>query len=335
MANPLLASLSFNTLFAEDASGKPTGPGQPPASIFSFHSQPKTLIASAGAVDSPTSIFHGLPLQLRPLTSHASGKSPEASDQKGAENATNPLAADSDISGASRNETRENAVYLTSGDLLNRNAGSRIQTGKQTPRKSSLGQQSQAERHRKTQRGSYSTECKSEEYDEEATDDEHDVSISGSETEDEDALFARHLEWLKPTVQSARTYARLPNVHIEELRLNEADLNTKRMMELMAVGTRSMPLYMHVVQRILRDLRLEQQGKGTRFSYEAFPQRIMSEDWRAEQLAPLLQRLETLESFLARRPKLAIIPNRLAHRILCVAIRRRVTKDGGECIMAS
>ncbi|KAI0161503.1 hypothetical protein GGR57DRAFT_490152 [Xylariaceae sp. FL1272] len=102
-----------------------------------------------------------------------------------------------------------------------------------------------------------------------------------------------------------RTYARLPNVRVEELRLNEADLNTKRMMELMAVGTRSMPLYMHVVQRILRDLRLDQQEKGTPFSYHEFRERIMSEDWRTEQLAPLLQRLETLESFLPRRRKLA------------------------------
>ncbi|KAI1118026.1 hypothetical protein F5Y14DRAFT_400866 [Nemania sp. NC0429] len=99
-----------------------------------------------------------------------------------------------------------------------------------------------------------------------------------------------------------RTYARLPNVQVKELRLNESDLNTKRMKDLMAVGSGTMPLYMHVVQRILRDLRLEQQQNSTPFSYSDFRHRIMKEDWRPEQLAPLQQRLDTLESFLAKKP---------------------------------
>ncbi|KAI1203251.1 hypothetical protein F5X97DRAFT_283926 [Nemania serpens] len=96
-----------------------------------------------------------------------------------------------------------------------------------------------------------------------------------------------------------RAYASLPNVHVEELRLNESDLNTRRMMELMAVGSGTMPLYMHVVQRVLRDLRLDQQRNNTPFSYSDFKQRIERQDWRPEQFPPLKQRLDTLESFLA------------------------------------
>ncbi|KAI6080548.1 hypothetical protein F4821DRAFT_251326, partial [Hypoxylon rubiginosum] len=53
-------------------------------------------------------------------------------------------------------------------------------------------------------------------------------------------------------------YSQLPNVDIEELRIHETDLNTRRMMDLMAVKEGgSMSLYFHVVNRILRDLRLE------------------------------------------------------------------------------
>lgn len=47
--------------------------------------------------------------------------------------------------------------------------------------------------------------------------------------------------WLTPFVQ--RTYSKLPGVSVEELRLRESDLNTKRMLDLMQVGGGSMPLY--------------------------------------------------------------------------------------------
>lgn len=97
-----------------------------------------------------------------------------------------------------------------------------------------------------------------------------------------------------------RTYAGLPNVAIEPLSIREQDLTTKRMMDLMAVKKgETMPLYMHVVNRILRDLRLRQQQTGGSFDYRAFKQLLAREDLTDSQWVPLSQRLETLESFMA------------------------------------
>ncbi len=60
------------------------------------------------------------------------------------------------------------------------------------------------------------------------------------------------------TCSLQRIYSDLPNVEIEELRFNESDLNTKRMLDLMAVNSsHGMPLYMSVINRILRELRIE------------------------------------------------------------------------------
>lgn len=97
-----------------------------------------------------------------------------------------------------------------------------------------------------------------------------------------------------------RTYAGLPNVAIEPLSIREQDLTTKRMMDLMAVRKgETMPLYMHVVNRILRELRLKQQQTGGSFDYNAFKAMLACEDLTDSQRVPLAQRLETLESFMA------------------------------------
>jgi hypothetical protein len=94
-------------------------------------------------------------------------------------------------------------------------------------------------------------------------------------------------------------YSRFPGVTVEELRLNESDLNTKRMLDLMAVAiSGSMPLYLHVVIRILRDLRIVQQRSGTGFNYSEFKRMLQREKLTDMQLTPLKQRLETLESFM-------------------------------------
>lgn len=97
-----------------------------------------------------------------------------------------------------------------------------------------------------------------------------------------------------------RTYAGLPNITIEPLSIREQDLTTKRMMDLMAVKKgETMPLYMHVVNRILRELRLKQQQMGGSFDYRAFKAMLAQEDLTDSQRVPLAQRLETLESFMA------------------------------------
>lgn len=96
-----------------------------------------------------------------------------------------------------------------------------------------------------------------------------------------------------------KTYSSLPRITVEELRINESDLNTRRMMDMMAVkegGT--MPLYLHVVSRILRDLRLDQQKTGSKFKYNAFKTMLDDEPLTVEQRRPLTQRLDTLESFM-------------------------------------
>ncbi|KAK8008747.1 hypothetical protein PG991_011298 [Apiospora marii] len=95
-----------------------------------------------------------------------------------------------------------------------------------------------------------------------------------------------------------RTYSKLPGVSVEELRLRESDLNTKRMLDLMQVGGGSMPLYMHVIQRLLRDMRLEQQKSGADFNYLRFRNSLAREDLTQQQSIPLQQRLDTLESFM-------------------------------------
>ncbi|KAK2022203.1 hypothetical protein LX32DRAFT_698831 [Colletotrichum zoysiae] len=97
-----------------------------------------------------------------------------------------------------------------------------------------------------------------------------------------------------------RIYSSIPRVKIEPLKLSDQDLNTRRMLDLMAAGEGGMPLYLHVVNRILREMRLEQQNSGQDFSYSSFKKRLDQEDLTAAQRGPLSQRLDTLESFLVK-----------------------------------
>ncbi|KAL2157952.1 hypothetical protein VTH06DRAFT_5007 [Thermothelomyces fergusii] len=94
-------------------------------------------------------------------------------------------------------------------------------------------------------------------------------------------------------------YKKYPRIIVEELRLKESDLNTKRMLDLMAVAAGgNLPLYIHVVQRILRDLRIEQQRTGCGFKYAEFKKQLLLQKLKEAQVVPLKQRLETLESFM-------------------------------------
>ncbi|EXL39397.1 hypothetical protein FOCG_17995 [Fusarium oxysporum f. sp. radicis-lycopersici 26381] len=61
-----------------------------------------------------------------------------------------------------------------------------------------------------------------------------------------------------------------------------------------------MPLYMYVVHRVLRDLRLQQQHSETAFEYQAFKTVMQAESLTESQSVPLRQRLETMESFMTR-----------------------------------
>lgn len=96
-------------------------------------------------------------------------------------------------------------------------------------------------------------------------------------------------------------------MQIEELRINETDLNTSRMLELMAVSSihGAMPLYFSVINRILRELRIEQQLSNTPFDYGRFKMKLDQVTLTDGQLAPLQQRLETLESFMVQKQAFA------------------------------
>ncbi|KAK2001043.1 hypothetical protein LX36DRAFT_708881 [Colletotrichum falcatum] len=98
-----------------------------------------------------------------------------------------------------------------------------------------------------------------------------------------------------------KIYSGIPNVTIKPLVLSDDDLNTRRMNDLMAVGEGgSMPLYLRVVNRILRDMRTRQQVTGAGFRYAEFKRCLGLEDLTPGQLNPLKQRLDTLESFTAK-----------------------------------
>lgn len=72
-------------------------------------------------------------------------------------------------------------------------------------------------------------------------------------------------------------------------------------MDLMAVNQDDgpIPLYLHTVCRILRDMRVKQQTTGHAFSYGEFKNQLLSEALTPAQLIPLNQRLDTLESFMS------------------------------------
>ncbi|KAL5375853.1 hypothetical protein PMIN02_011948 [Paraphaeosphaeria minitans] len=93
-----------------------------------------------------------------------------------------------------------------------------------------------------------------------------------------------------------------PSVDIEPLQIDEGDLNTKRILNLMAIKSEegSIPLYVHTVNRILREMRLSQQATGAQFDYQTFKSEIQHSDLTPSQLAPLNQRLASLESFMPR-----------------------------------
>jgi hypothetical protein len=91
-------------------------------------------------------------------------------------------------------------------------------------------------------------------------------------------------------------------VTIEPLQINQSHLNTKRMLDLMAVKQNdgNMPLYLHDITRILREMRLIQQDNNGAFNYAEFKSRVDASPMTPAQLMPLNQRLSTLESFMPR-----------------------------------
>ena len=72
-------------------------------------------------------------------------------------------------------------------------------------------------------------------------------------------------------------------------------------MDLMGVSQESgnaPPLYMSAVQRILREMRHSQQETGVSFDYRVFKEKVICANLLPSQVEPLMQRLDTLESFM-------------------------------------
>ncbi|GAP90726.2 hypothetical protein SAMD00023353_5200590 [Rosellinia necatrix] len=96
-----------------------------------------------------------------------------------------------------------------------------------------------------------------------------------------------------------KSYSKLGNVTVEALCLDQTNLNTKRMLELMAFD-RAQPLYAQVIQRILREMRLKQQVNPGTFNYREFTDKLDNEQLSPDQKRGLRQRLDLLESFMVQ-----------------------------------
>ncbi|KAI0120742.1 hypothetical protein BJ170DRAFT_588980 [Xylariales sp. AK1849] len=101
-----------------------------------------------------------------------------------------------------------------------------------------------------------------------------------------------------------RVYESL-DVIVEPLQIDSHHLNTKRMLDLMAVNPEDggAPLYVQVVHRILRDMRISQQASGGHFDYDIFKTHLQAAELTPAQLGPLNQRLAVLESFMPRQSR--------------------------------
>ena len=85
---------------------------------------------------------------------------------------------------------------------------------------------------------------------------------------------------------------------VETLKLKSQHLSVERMLKLMAFSDQSgpVPLYMVVLQQILRVMAIE--GDGASFDYWDFKQRLVEKNFTREQTGPLYLRLDLLESFM-------------------------------------
>jgi hypothetical protein len=101
-----------------------------------------------------------------------------------------------------------------------------------------------------------------------------------------------------------KVYERLPNVRVRTLKIDERDLNAQRVNTLMCCSTETggkTPLYMHVVHRVLRTMKLGEQLHGRVFNLSEFKRLVEAENLLLGQAAPFKQRIDTLDSFLYRR----------------------------------
>ena len=95
------------------------------------------------------------------------------------------------------------------------------------------------------------------------------------------------------------------NLSVQPLELRSRDLSIERMNKLMAFSEQEgrVPLYMEVIQRILREMAIE--SEGAEFNYKNFRKRldVESERFTREQANPMSLRLALLESFMVENAR--------------------------------
>jgi hypothetical protein len=92
------------------------------------------------------------------------------------------------------------------------------------------------------------------------------------------------------------------NITIEKILLPPSELSVERMHRLMAFSEKSdlVPLYMEVIQRILRQMAISGQGRG--FNYGEFLGHLDAASLTADQQRPMRLRLDLLQSFMRWPP---------------------------------
>ena len=101
-----------------------------------------------------------------------------------------------------------------------------------------------------------------------------------------------------------------PRPQVRPLMFHESHLNVANMKTLMAVDVEAAnpPLYLAVLDKILRDMAKERGGRPG-FDYSHFKKRLFSANFTEHQLSPLVLRLQLLEQFLDQSASAALSRN--------------------------
>ncbi|KAK1048652.1 hypothetical protein LTR74_017479 [Friedmanniomyces endolithicus] len=106
------------------------------------------------------------------------------------------------------------------------------------------------------------------------------------------------------------------NLTVEKFLLPPSELTIERMHKLMAFSEKSdaVPLYMEVIQRILRQMAVSGQGRG--FKYGEFLKLLDQAGLSTEQQRPMRLRLDLLHSFMRWPPSNMDLKNKKARKLL-------------------
>ncbi|KAK5110037.1 hypothetical protein LTR85_001789 [Meristemomyces frigidus] len=106
------------------------------------------------------------------------------------------------------------------------------------------------------------------------------------------------------------------NLTVERFLLPSSELSIERMLRLMAFSEKSdsIPLYMEVIQRILRQMAIA--GQGREFNYSEFLELLELAGLSADQQRPMKLRLDLLHSFMRWPPSKADLKRKTPRKLL-------------------